>query len=163
LLFDSARHSNGGIVVLKKKAARDAEIKEQYWREKLRHWQESKKSQAEFCREQGINPNSFYGWKKVITDRDAKAASRTASTGKEVSSAESLKIDGSKAITPAFVRLSIDCQDSVADRQPHSKPTLVEPSMLAEFIDAASGRRLRIFSGADESTVAALIAAMSTR
>jgi hypothetical protein len=152
------------LVVLKKKEASDAEIKEQYWREKLRQWQESKKSQVGFCREQGINPNSFYGWKKVISDRDAKSQpSRTTSTGKGVSSVESFKIDGPKAIAPAFVRLSIDCQDSVADKQPPSNQTLAEPSMLAEFIDAASGRRLRIFSGADESTVAALLAAMSTR
>jgi transposase-like protein len=150
-------------VVLTKKAADNAERKEQYWRDKLRQWQESKKSQAEFCREQGINPNSFYGWKKVISERNAKAQSRAASARKESAPVESFEIDRPKAIAPAFVRLSIDCEDTVADKQSHSKQVLAEPNMLAEFIDAASGRRLRIFSSADESTVAALLAAISTR
>jgi integrase len=40
--------------------------KKEFWRNTLKRWEESKKSQAQFCREERLNPNTFSFWKKTI-------------------------------------------------------------------------------------------------
>lgn len=36
------------------------------WRERLREWVASGKSQSRYCRERGLNPNTFSGWKRRL-------------------------------------------------------------------------------------------------
>lgn len=40
------------------------------WRERLREWARSGESQAAYCREQGLNANTFCGWKRRLECRE---------------------------------------------------------------------------------------------
>jgi len=56
------------------------------WRERLREWAASGQSQSRYCRERGLNPNTFSGWKRRLGwqessgDRAAKRVGVAAET-----------------------------------------------------------------------------------
>ncbi len=64
-------------------SVRDPE-KEAFWREALKRWRQSKLNQAEFCRQENLNQNTFSSWKTTIVERDAEleeiASARNSST-----------------------------------------------------------------------------------
>lgn len=108
-------------------------------------------SQAEFCRKEGVSPNTFASWKTIITRRDAAAAGPGAG-------AKRARKEG----TPGFIRLSLE--EVVKDEQESGKTNRRSPDnhlVAAELIDASGGRKLRIFNGADQSIVASVIAALA--
>jgi hypothetical protein len=47
--------------------------KEQFWRRMLRRWRGSGLSVRAFCHEHGLSEASFYGWRRTLDRRDAKA------------------------------------------------------------------------------------------
>ena len=136
--------------------------REGFWRSKLNQWRESGKTQAEFCREQGFSANTFSSWKGVIARRDDEA--RRAARSARVSMKTAEKQGDPAESVPAFLRFSVsdvaENQDSANERPPRAQATQA-PSIAAELIDASSGRRVRIFNGADQPTVAAVLSALS--
>ena len=49
---------------------RDAS-KERFWRRIMRHWRRSGLSARAFCKELGLSEPSFYGWRRILKQRDA--------------------------------------------------------------------------------------------
>jgi hypothetical protein len=47
--------------------------KERLWRRRLRHWRDSGLGIAEFCRQQALPVASFYGWRRILAQRDLEA------------------------------------------------------------------------------------------
>ena len=135
-------------------AGRDL-TKEAVWRETLARWRSAGTTQAEFCRKEHLNENTFSTWKKVIHKRDAGAVRKPVET--TVGKKEQSK--------PAFVRLELaEALEPVGDsarRQTIGAHDNADQALAAEIIDLAKGTRLRIFNGADQSTFAALLAAFS--
>jgi len=147
-------------VVAKTVGLRDKNPRE-FWTEKVRQWQRSGKAQSVFCREEGLNLNSFNGWKQALL-----AAKSPKSGVKQAPAAMAAKSNSVDA-KPSFLRFPIS--DSAVDKTPSEKPepaqvkqAEVTPILAAELIDAGSGRRVRIFNGADQSTVAALLSVFSS-
>src|SRR3954463_10502802 len=46
--------------------------KEQVWRRRVRQWDHSGLSIAEFCRRQRLSAASFYAWQRILAQRDAQ-------------------------------------------------------------------------------------------
>lgn len=63
--------------LLKRRPKRDKK-KEQFWRQKLALLAASGLTQAEFCRQNGLNQNTLSWWKRTINKLDAKASSTRA-------------------------------------------------------------------------------------
>jgi hypothetical protein len=147
---------------LSKRADARNKEKEGVWRKTLKEWQESNKSQAEFCREKGLNTNTFSGWKRIIPERDAQA--RKSGKARRSALPDSGQIAGREP-SPAFVRVAMpECRqnnDISADALLLTESTLSGPAIAAELLDASTGRRMRIFNGADQPTVAALLSAFA--
>ena len=129
--------------------------KEALWRETLARWRNAGTTQAEFCRKEHLNENTFSTWKKVIHKRDAGTVRKPAET--TVGKKEQSK--------PAFVRLelaeNLEPVGDSAGRQKIGAQDHFDQTLVAEIIDLAKGTRLRIYNGADQSTFAALLAAFS--
>jgi hypothetical protein len=143
--------------------------KEAFWREKLRNWQDSGLSQAEFCRNEGLNPNSFSSWKVIIPKRDAERATTQRTSGDRGRARQTVaKQLAARRNKPTFVRL--DLSEGTNARTVSTRETIdaeqSEPSgrefPAAELIDPRSGCRVRIFNGADRSTLTALVSALAT-
>jgi hypothetical protein len=133
----------------------------EFWTEKVRKWQRSGKTQAAFCRVEGLNPNSFHGWKQALL------SGKSQKSGFEQKTAATSAIGKPADTKHSFLRFPI--LDSAVDETPPDKPELekskhveLRMSLAAELIDAGNGRRIRIFNGADQSTVAALLSAFSS-
>ena len=147
-----------------KKASAGEVSREGIWRERL--WRESNQSQAAFCKVHGLSENSLSHWKKVISERDVKARSPKAATSKN------LKVDKERNLndtevspsTPAFVRFAAtgkQIADTFQADGSRSRESSSNPVIAAEIVDASTGRRLRIFNGADQAIVATLLSALS--
>jgi hypothetical protein len=136
--------------------------KEGFWREKLKQFQESKKSQAEFCREQGLNANTFSCWKRIIPERDAQLRTSKRRNREEAATLDVFNRDAKDV--PGFVRLAVsDCQSDGSPQKVATNEALLPISAVAaEVLDVSNGRRVRIFNGADQQTVAALLSALSS-
>jgi len=126
--------------------------KEEYWRDTLERWRSTGKTQAEFCRQEHLNENTFSSWKKVIQKRDLGKPRKAAA----------VVVEKSEQHRPGFVRLEIaesqECAGAIegapsASAQKHH----CDQVLAAEIIDLAKGTRLRIYNGADHSTFAALL------
>lgn len=73
------------------KNTRDPE-KERYWRVKLTRQKASGLSQAEFCRREEVNENSFSSWKVIIAKRDSEEKREKSSLRKAEREARSRSI-----------------------------------------------------------------------
>lgn len=135
--------------------------KEEFWRDILKQFGKSKKSQAAFCRERGLSENTFSYWKSVISGRDAEAA-RSIKAGR---SRPPVVVQSDAPVTPqpGFMRFAVSdlAAESCAPTAPSMQPE-TPPGIAAELIDASNGRRVRIFNGADQATVAALLSALTS-
>lgn len=142
---------------------RDAE-KEAYWRKVLMQWSHSGLSQAEFCRQQGLNANTFSSWKTIIQERDAEGPgngtrnSRGQSTGRP---------KNNTSASARFVRLEVD-NAPLGTVQPQS-PSVSQAAntaknhaagLAAEIFIPSTDCRVRIYNDANASTLAALISAL---
>jgi len=135
--------------------------KEEYWRAVLKQCSQSQQSQSAFCKEQGLNKNTFWYWKSVISQRDAEKArinkgyKRRRAAATKTAQAES---------PPLFARFAIaDLSPTETGPPPRkSSQSEIPPSVAAEIVDANNGRRLRVFNGADQATVTALISALAS-
>jgi hypothetical protein len=146
-------------------SSRDPE-KEEYWREKLRNWRSSGLSQADFCRKEGLNQNSFSSWKKIIAKRDIEQAPRAKEVGDRAKQ-QRLAASPKLAKKPMFVKLGFDSHAEAdgggnlvaakADREGLPDGQL----LAAELLDPRSGLRVRVFNGADRSTLSALVASLA--
>ena len=66
-------------------------------------------------------------------------------------------------VVPPFVRVEVSDEPEIREIPvSHLCPASASPVLAAELIDAGTGRRLRIFNGADQSTVQALLSTLST-
>lgn len=57
--------------------------KEQFWREMISKQKRSGVSQKEFCRNNGLKPNTFYSWKKIIHRRNRERANENRRLNRE--------------------------------------------------------------------------------
>jgi len=136
---------------------------EDFWRVKVNEWQQSGKTQAEFCKEEGLNAGTFSHWKRLLPKRDIQAR-RSARTRQKLVAADTSQ-GGCAEAGPAFIRLELS--DPVEQSTTAAKRVLLPEqtdgltSVAAELLDLGSGRRIRIFNGADQPTVAALLSALS--
>ena len=139
--------------------------RESFWREKLKQWRESGQSQAAFCKIHELSENSLSYWKMEIKKRDAIARSAAFTPEKKLKGGEEKPHQKKKEVSqPAFVRFAMsDCQCAETIKPETSKPkeSSVNPIIAAEIVDASTGRRLRIFNGADQATIATLLSALS--
>ena len=161
-----AANREGGMYMARRKRSsmRDPQ-KEGYWRQMLTMWQNSGLSQAEFCRQERLNANTFSSWKAIIPERDAELE-----TVKPVvqSHRRNAGPGGRKphSATPAFVKLEVGDTNSSAEPAGSTvSPALVASSLgnqlAAELIAPQSGCLVRVFNGADHSTLSALVAALA--
>jgi hypothetical protein len=51
---------------------RDA-VKERFWRRRVRQWRASGLSVRAFCEQRNLQEASFYGWRRILAERDAEA------------------------------------------------------------------------------------------
>ena len=132
--------------------------KEEYWRKVLKQFGDSRQSQSAFCRERGLNQNTFSYWKSAISDRDAEAA-RSIKAGR---SRPPVAPDAPATPQPVFARFAIsDLAAELGAPSPQSTQS-ESPGIAAEVVDASNGRRVRIFNGADQATVAAVLSALTS-
>ena len=129
----------------KSEGQRDS-AKERYWRQMLGLLNESGLSQAQFCKEHNLNAHTLSSWKYTIRDRDKELASKTSS--KQRTSPKFTKIDSSE---PAPESAHVSLPEARASAS----------TITAELINAETGTKLRIFSGADQATLAAVLAVWS--
>jgi len=139
--------------------------KEEYWRTVLKQFGQSQQSQSSFCKEHRLNHNTFCYWKSVIAQRDAEEA--RSNKGRRIRTVEEVQPDLPPAPAsqqPLFTRFAIADLSPAEPGAPSRKSgqSDVAPSIAAEVVDANNGRRLRIFNGADQATVAALISALAS-
>ncbi len=138
--------------------------REKFWRKALDEWQESGQSQAAFCRTHGLSENSFSHWKGVIATLDSKARSAKSGAYQKLKRSDDSHTNEVQASTPTFVRYSVaggEIADAVEADQPRRLEASGQPVIAGEIVDASTGRRLRIFNGADQPTVAILLSALS--
>jgi hypothetical protein len=150
------------VVTGKTGAARGS--RERFWRGALDEWQESGQSQAAFCRTHGLSENSFSHWKRVIATLDSKARSAMSGAHKKLKKREDSHTNEVQASTPTFVRYAVaggEIADAVETEQWKRIEVSGQPVIAGEIVDASTGRRLRIFNGADQATVAILLSALS--
>ncbi len=129
-------------------ASRDP-VKERYWRQKLKLWRESGMSQAQFCKEHNLNANTLSSWKYIIKDRDILESSAPPSSKEK--------------LPPTFARIELAEAESVATPSGIAQSGTNSSMITAELINAETGMKLRIFSGADQATLAAVLSAWSGR
>ena len=152
--------------MVNKKAGAAKVSRESFWREKLKQWRESGQSQAAFCRVHELNENSFSYWKMETKKRDLLCSAASTPEKRLKGSEEKprqRKMEVS-ASTPAFVRFAIsDCHspETVETEESKARESPSQQVIAAEIVDASTGRRLRIFNGADQATVATLLSALS--
>lgn len=130
-----------------KSATRDP-AKERYWRQKLQAWQESGLSMAQFCKRQGLNAHTFSSWKYIIRERDQEGPGTAP------------ELNGQMA---AFARIELDEPELAELNSPPDQGWASGSVVTAELINAETGIKLRIFSGADQATLAAVLSAWSGR
>ena len=136
---------NGGVMAAKSRASRDP-AKERYWREKVKQWRESGMSQAQFCREQSLNTSTFATWRKIIRHRDLGAPAA-----------------GSRKFKPTFAKVEFAEPDLAAATVSMEQPNTNSSIVTAELINAETGMKLRIFSAADQATLAAVLSVWAGR
>ncbi len=54
--------------------AQSIKNKQSRWLQLIEQWQKSGKSQAQFCRDSGLNTNTFQYWKKKLTPKEVRHA-----------------------------------------------------------------------------------------
>ena len=141
--------------------------KEELWRDILARWGESATSQAEFCRQEGLNAQTFSSWKAVIAQRDLeKAATKVRRRAPGLNPCGAVTPAASIEHKPAFLRLQVEERDISEKAAAHKDLNEAERSIpggqvvAAELTDSRGGR-VRIFNGADRPTLSALIAALA--
>ena len=146
--------------------------RESFWREKLKQWRESGQSQAAFCKTHELSENSLSYWKMEIKKRDAMVRSAASTPDKKLKKGEEKPRQRKMEMgtsPPAFVRFAVsDCESTETVETEGAKAKASRPKespfqqvIAAEIVDANTGRRLRIFNGADQATVATLLSALS--
>jgi hypothetical protein len=130
------------------KASRDP-AKESYWRRQLKLLSESGMSLAKFCRVHGLNSNTMASWKYIIRDRDREARSR--------------RIPKKDQVPMKFAKVEFAEPEPAAATAEMEQPYTAVSTIIAELVNAETGMKLRIFSGADQATLAALLSSWSGR
>lgn len=136
-----------------------------FWEKKVQQWQFSDYSQAEFCRQEGLKANAFSYWKNRIHLKSANKSGKLNLRPKQPSKPAS---STSCSNSPAFIRFSLPEANApgasrAASLKPADELSPQPPVMIAEIIDDADARRLRIFSGADQTTIKSLVAQFCQR
>ena len=127
-----------------RRAGRDP-AKEQFWRQMVRRWEGSGVSVRHFCNRFALSEQSFYAWRRVLTQRDHEAGADSVQPG-AIGRVET------PPEMPCFVPVRVIADDS-AD------------SPSAPFIEVvlASGTLIRVPRGVDRQTLADVIAALEQR
>ena len=134
----------------KKVAGRDLE-REGFWKETVARWRETGVTQAEFCRKEHLNVNTFSSWKKILQQRELVAVRKPV---KPTEFASGRREPGLLERPAPFVRLEIEgnAEVPIADEtaSPNAQPKdgnhqIWQPR--AEIIDLVKGTRLRIYNG----------------
>ena len=105
--------------------------KERFWRRVVRQWRKSGLSARAFCRRQDLSEPSFYSWRRTLAQRDAKAA---------------------RFVSASFVPVRVVAQPA-ADTVPEADISATGLELVLE-----DGRRLRIGTGFDATTLRRLLA-----
>ena len=149
----------GENMVERKKASPSPE-KESEWRARLQHWRASGLSQAEYCRTEGLNHHTFSSWKYIIRDRDKQVAKKTSAVKRNPAPVSFAKVEIQEETAPVKPTSATVPQTATIAAQGSSAQ---EPVIAAELINIETGLKIRIFCGADQPTVSALVSAWSSR
>ena len=127
-----------------RRAGRDP-AKERFWRQMVRRWARSGISIREFCNREALSAQSFYAWRRVLTQRDQETGAGAAQPG------ASGRVETPPEL-PRFVPVHVIADDSVVSR----------PAPGIEVV-LASGTLIRVPRGVDRQTLADVIAALEQR
>lgn len=147
------------MAMLKNRAqSRDAG-KEAIWRGNIEKWRSSGVTQAEFCRQQHLDQNSFSSWKRILEERGAEGVGKSPT---KQTKAKPNKPNPGRVQTSSqnFIELSVaESMLALAEANKISAPARNDNQVAAELINIETGCKLRIFNGADQSTLIALLSA----
>jgi hypothetical protein len=124
--------------------------KEQYWRRMHEKQRGSGLSQKAYCAREGLNPNTFSSWKKIIGIRDGEQQAEVRRAVRQAVLSRAAKI----AAPASFIPL-------VPSTSPEPEPPPPPPinnNIVAEI--SFSGGLVRIVAGADCKTLGALLRAL---
>jgi hypothetical protein len=108
--------------------------KERFWRDAVRRWDRSKWTVRDFCAEHGLSEASFYAWRRIIAERDKRAARRSSERDDQTGTVE----------PPAFVPVRVT---------PAAPPPALE-------VVIGAGRVVRVSPGFDAATLRNLLAVL---
>jgi hypothetical protein len=121
------------------------EEREQYWRDQISKWSASGVSQVQFCKDEGLNLNTFVSWKSLMKKRDAKAQ----------------KSDRRRQSSPTFAKVKL-VHESEERQAPSGTPSALSgQGIVAAELTKGQDLHLKIFNGADRSTLVAIFTAWS--
>jgi len=109
--------------------------KERFWRRMLGQWRNSGMSARAFCRLRQLSEANFYAWRRTLAQRDAQA----------------LKVAPARFLPVRLVPAAADATPDADDARPGLELCL------------RSGRRLRIGSAFDASTLRGLLVILEER
>lgn len=125
-------------------AGKDGTSKEEFWRKTIARQLTSGLSQVKFCEQEKLNPNNFSFWKTTIKQRDEAKEHEVKRAFKQAAANRA-----ARAEKASFIAL-VPATPSVKEA----------PSRTAVAEVEVAGARLRVFNGADCTTLCAIIRAM---
>jgi transposase-like protein len=92
---------------------RDA-AKEKFWRRMVRRWRQSGLTVRAFCEQYELSEPSFYGWRRVLAQRDRQTTQATAgSSARPAAKAKRSAVEAvPDAVLPAFVQVEVTAERS---------------------------------------------------
>jgi len=127
-----------------RRAGRDP-AKERFWRQMVRRWEGSGLSVRHFCNRFGLSEQSFYAWRRILTQRDHETGAGAVQPG------ASARVEAPPEM-PRFVPVRVIADDSAGS----------PPASGIEVV-FASGTLIRVPRGVDRQTLADVIAALEQR
>lgn len=91
--------------------------KKAFWKTKMEEWRKSGKSPAEFCRDNGLNANTFSSWKRVFSVLDDQVRQH----GRRQKQLDSeLRFAHNRTTSPSFVdaKWSLNCRRTLPNINP---------------------------------------------
>jgi hypothetical protein len=127
-----------------------------FWKVKMDEWQKSGQSQAQFCRINGLNPNTFSAWKRVLSTREGQ--SQHYRQNQKRFDAKPRSVQAKATAAPSFVKCEVEPELLASSTGFQSRS---QQGLAAELTNASNSVSLRIFNGADQALISALLSVFS--